>query len=62
MAPHVATTVTDTVPKFGIHIKYVTSNLAAEYHRDILLVAEILIAKHGPKSIFFHIFVNFDGS
>ena len=27
-----------------------------------LLVAEIFIAKHGPKSIVFHTFVNFDVS
>ena len=31
-------------------------------HAITLLVAEILIAKHGPKSIVFHIFVNFDVS
>jgi hypothetical protein len=62
LAPHVATTVTDTGPKLGGHIQYVAPNLAAEYHRDISIGCRDIDCQTWSKIDYFHIFVNFDVS
>ena len=62
MAPYGKKTATDTEPK----LVNIYSMLLLIYSRNIiaisLLVAEILIAKHGQKSSFFIFVVNFDVS
>ena len=62
LAPHGATTVRDTRPKFCGHIGNVAPNSVVEHHRDISIGCRDIDCQTWSKIDFFHTFVNFDVS